>query len=101
MDGRTTDRQTDILAYTVIIVNNCGSHNLLRRRSHCRAISYEHHDGPFVDDCGISAWIPVRSDAGRYVRTGFVAIEYNMLTNGQFPGISFRYKQDSPDRVHD
>ena len=59
--------QTDRRTYTVIIVNNCGSHNLLRRRSHCHAIGYEHHDWPFVDDRGISAWIPVRSDAGRYV----------------------------------
>ena len=64
MDGRTdgrtdrqTDRQTDRRTYTVIIVNNCGSRHLLRRRSHCRAIGYEHHDWPFVDDRGISAWI--------------------------------------------
>ena len=34
MDGRT-DRQTDL---RVFLVNNCGSRNLLRRRSHCRAI---------------------------------------------------------------
>ena len=99
-NGRT-DGQTDRRTYTVIIVNNWGSRNLLRLRSHCRAIGYEHHNWPFVDDRGISAWIPVRSDAGRYVRTGFVAIEYDMLTIGQFPDISFRCKQDCPDRVHD
>ena len=99
MDGRT-DGQTDRRTYTVIIVYNCWSRNVLRRHSHCRAIGYEHHDWPFVDDRGISAWIPVRSDAGRYIRTRFVAIEYDMLTIGQFPGISFRYEQDCPDQVH-
>ena len=82
-------------------MKNCGLRNLLRQSSNRRAIGYEHHGWPFIDDRGISAWIPVRSDAGRYVRTGFVAIEYDMFTIGQFPGISFRYKQDCPDRVHD
>ena len=43
MDGQT-DRQTDRRMYKVIIVNNCRSRNLLRQRSHCRAIVYEHHD---------------------------------------------------------
>ena len=95
MDGRTdgrTDRQTDLHGYYS---------EQLRVAQFAKAISYEHHDWPFVDDRGISAWIPVRSDAGRYVRTGFIAIEYDMLTIGQFSGISFRYKQDCPDRVHD